>query len=264
MKATPDHALKILLLTGISQGHQTLPSLREYVRITPYIRDGEKHFYTNESGLTSGINYLKSRLWITIYPKDENGRPIKKPAPKRPYRYYLNERGYQYLSNPNRTAEHKEQVIEERAKELAAEIIENDSKFKEAVELRAREMTPIKVQNRIEKPVIKPVNQTIRIQMDDGVEKDIEFDSNNEIKEVQELKAQIKQQEANNTATIQEYEKYIREIESTLTQTDIEAVKKYERNLTRDEKKQMRYALANEYWNNGYYLDDYRLHYSNP
>ena len=257
MKATPDHALKNLILTGIYEGNQTLQGIREFVRITPYIRNGEEFYYRNESGLTSGINYLKSRSWITIYHKDENGRPIKAPKPARPYVYYLNERGYQYLSNPNRTAEHKEQVIEERAKELAANIVENCDQFKEAVEKRAREMTPIKVENRIEKPVLKPVNQIVKVQMDDGVEKVIELNSNNEIKEVGKLKNQIKQQEANHTATIQEYQYYIRELESALSQTDIETVKKYERNLTREEKKQLRYALATEYANNGYYLDDY-------
>jgi len=257
MKGTPDHSLKNLILTGISQGYQTLPSLREYVRITPYMYDGNEHFYTNKSGLTSGINYLKGRHWITIYPKDDNGMPIKKPAPTRPYVYYLNERGYQYLSNPNRTAEHKEQVIEERAKELAANIVENCDQFKEAVERRAREMKSFKVQNRIEKPVIKPVNQIVKVQMDDGVEKELELDSSGEIKEVRKLKAQINQLEADHTATIKEYEKYVRELESSLCQSDIEAVKKFERNLTREEKTQHRYALATEYWNNGYYLDDY-------
>lgn len=254
MKLTPDNALKNLIITGIHEGNQTLPSLREYVRITPYVHNGEEHFYNNESGLTSGINYLKSRGIITIYPKDENGRPIKAPKPKRPYMYRLNERGYQYLSNPNRTAEHKEQVIEEQAKELAANIVENCDQFKEAVERRAKEMIPIKVENRIEKPVLKPVNQIVNVQMDDTEKKNV-LDSNNEI--VQELKTQLKQQKANHTATVQQYENYIREIESTLTQADVDAVKKIERNLSRKEKIQMRYDLAVEYWNNNYYLDEY-------
>ena len=257
MKATPDHALKILLLTGISQGHQTLHEIREYVRITPYQIDGEEFYYRNESGLSSGINYLKSRGWITIYPKDANGMPIKAPKPKRPYIYHLNERAYQFLSNPNHTADYKEQIIEEMAQELAAEIIENDSKFKELVEQRAREMKPIKVQNRIEKPVIKPINHTIKLQMDDGTEKELELDSSGEIKEVLKLKAKISQLESNHTAAIQAYENYIQGIEYTLSQSDIEAVKKYERTLSRDEKKQMRHALAIEYWNNNYYLDEY-------
>ena len=257
MKLTPDGALKFLIVTGISQGNQTLQALREFVRITPYIHNGEEYYYENDSGLTSGINYLKSRLWITIYPKDENGRPIKKPKPTRPYVYYLNELGYQYLSNPNRTAEHKEQIIEERAKELAVDIVENCDQFKAAVERRAREITPIKVENRIEKPVLKPVNQAVKLQFDDGVEKVIELDSNNEIKEVQKLKAQLKQQEANYTATIQEYENYMRDIESTLSKSDVEAVKKFERNLSREDKIQQRYALAIEYVNNNYYLDEY-------
>ena len=256
MKATRDGELKNLILTGIYAGNQTLGEIREYVRITPYIRDGEEFYYRNESGLSSGINYLKGRHWITIYPKDGNGQPIKKPAPTRPYRYYLNELSYKYLSNPEGRMEYKDQHIKERAAELARLMIEDSDKFKEAVERRAREMTPIKVENRIEKPVIKPVNQTIKI-MDDSEEKEIELDSKNEIKEVQELKAQLKQQELNHTATIQEYENYIQGIEYTLSQSDIEAVKKYERNLSREEKIQMRYALANEYWNNGYYLDEY-------
>jgi len=254
MKATPDHALKNLILTGISQKHQTLPSLREYVQITPYQIDGEEYYYGNDSGLSSGINYLKSRHWITIYPKDENGRPIKKPKPKRPYRYYLNELAHQYLSNPNRTVEHKDQHLEERAAELARLMLEDSKEFKAAVERRAREMTPIKVQNRIEKPVLKPVNQIVNLQMDDTEKKNVP-DSNIEI--VQELKAQLKQQKADHTATIQQYENYIRELESALSHSDVEAVKKFERNLSRDEKKQMRYALAIEYWNNGYYLDEY-------
>jgi len=267
MKTTPDGALKFLIVTGIYKGNQTLDEIRKYVRITPYTHGGEEYYYSNESGLSSGINYLKKRGFITIYPKDEMGRPIKKPAPTRPYVYYLNELAHRYL-NSHETKGYKEQAIEKMAVEMANGILENSDQFKEAVELRAREMTPIKVQNRIEKPVIKPINQTIKI-MADSEEKDLEFDSNGEIKELGELKTQLKQQELNHTATIQEYENYIREIESTLSQTDIEAVKKYERNLTReavkkyernltrDEKKQMRYALANEYWNNGYYLDDY-------
>lgn len=258
MKATPQNgALKFLLLTGISQGHQTLQALREYVRITPYVHNGEKHFYTNESGLSSGINYLKSRLWITIYPKDENGRPIKKPAPKRPYRYYLNELSYKYLSNPWGRMEYKDQHLEERAAELARLMLGDSEEFKAAVERRAKEMKPIKVENKIEKPVLKPVNQIVKVQFDDGTEKEIKLDSDGEIKELGELKNQLKQLETNHTATIQEYQYYIRELESTLSQTDIETVKKYERNLTREDKKQMRYVLANEYWNNGYYLDDY-------
>ncbi|MCK5342065.1 MAG: hypothetical protein KAR20_01605, partial [Candidatus Heimdallarchaeota archaeon] len=155
-----------------------------------------------------------------------------------------------------RTAEHKEQAIEEMAKELAAEIIENDSKFKELVEQRAREMKSIKVQNRIEKPILKPINQTVKI-TDDGAEKEIELDSNNEIKEVGGLKAQLKQQELNHSATIQEYVNYIRELEYTLSQSDTKALEKFERTLSREDKKQMRYALATEYWNNGYYLDEY-------
>lgn len=256
MKATPDHSLKNLILTGIYEGYSTLPSLREYVRITPYIRDGEENFYTNESGLSSGINYLKSRLWITIYPKDEMGRPIKKPAPTRPYVYYLNELAYKYLSNPWGRMEYKDQVLEERAAELARLMLEDSDQFREAVERRAKEMKSIKITNRIEKPVLEPINQTIKI-MDDGVEKVIELDSNGKIKELGELKNQLKQQEANHTATIQEYQKYVRELESTLSKSDIEAVKKFERNLTKEEKIQHRYALANEYWNNGYYLDEY-------
>jgi len=96
----PDHALKNLILTGIYEGNQTLQGIREFVRITPFTIDGEEYYYRNESGLTSGINYLKNRGWITIYPKDGNGQPIKKPAPTRPYRYYLNELSYKYLSNP--------------------------------------------------------------------------------------------------------------------------------------------------------------------
>jgi len=256
MKGTPDHSLKNLILTGISQKHQTLQEIREFVRITPFTIDGEEFYYRNESGLTSGINYLKNRGWITIYPKDGNGQPIKKPAPTRPYRYYLNELSYKYLSNPEGRMEYKDQHIKERAAELARLMVEDSDKFKEAVERRAREMTPIKVENRIEKPVIKPVNQTIKI-MDDSEEKEIELDSNGEIKEVRELKAQINQLEADHTATIKEYEKYVRELESSRCQSDIEAVKKFERTLSREEKKQMRYALATEYWNNGYYLDDY-------
>jgi len=81
--------------------------------------------------------------------------------------------------------------------------------------------------------------------------------SNGEIKELGELKNQLKQVETNHTATIQAYENYIRELESALSYSDIEAVNKYERNLTREEKKQMRYALATEYWNNGYFLDEH-------
>lgn len=259
MKTTPDHALKNLILTGIYEKNQTLEEIREYVRITPYEYEDElgnikKAHYNNESGLTSGINYLKNRGFITIYPKDKNGQPIKKPAPTRPYVYYLNERGYQYLSNPNRTAEHKEQVIEEMAVELANGILENSDQFKEAVERRAKEMPPIKVQNRIEKPVLKPVNQIVNVQMDDTEKKNVP-DSNNEI--VQELKAQLKQQELNHSATIQEYVNYIRELEYTLTQTDVEAVKKHERNLSREDKIQQRYALAIEYANNNYFLDEY-------
>jgi len=257
MRTTPDHALKNLILTGIFEGNQTLPTLREYVGITPYVHNGDAHFYNNESGLTSGINYLKSRGFITIYPKDGMGRPIKAPKPKRPYIYHLNERAYQFLSNPNHTADYKEQIIEEMANGLATEIIENDSKFKELVEQRVREMKPIKVQNQIEKPEIKPINHTIKLQMDDGTEKELELDSSGEIKEVVELKAQINQLETDHTATIREYEKYVWELESTLSQSDIEAVKKFERNLSREDKIQHRYTLATEYWNNGYYLDEY-------
>lgn len=254
---TPDHALKNLILTGIYEGNQTLQGIREFVRITPFTIDGEEFYYRNESGLTSGINYLKSRGWITIYPKDGNGQPIKKPAPTRPYRYYLNELSYKYLSNPEGRMEYKDQHIKERAAELARLMVEDSDKFKEAVERRAREMTPIKVQNRIEKPVLKPVNQIVNIQMDDDEEKVIEFDSNGEIKELGELKNQLKQVETNHTATIQAYENYIRELESALSKSDIEAVKKFERTLSRDEKKQMRHALAVEYLNNGYLLDEY-------
>jgi len=62
--------------------------------------------------------------------------------------------------------EYKDQHIKERAAELARLMVEDSDKFKEAVERRAREMTPIKVQNRIEKPVLKPVNQIVKVQMD--------------------------------------------------------------------------------------------------
>ena len=254
MKATPDHALKNLILTGIYEGNQTLQGIREFVRITPFTIDGEEFYYRNESGLTSGINYLKNRGWITVYPKDGNGQPIKKTAPTRPYRYYLNKLSYKYLSNPEGRMEYKDQHIKERAAELARLMVEDSDQFKEAVERRAKEMNPIKVQNRIEKPLLKPVNQIVKVQMDD-TEKENVPDSNNEI--VQELKAQLKQQKADHTATIQQYENYIRELESALSHSDVEAVKKFERNLSRDEKKQMRYALAIEYWNNGYYLDEY-------
>jgi len=256
VKTAPDHSLKTLILSAIYDGHQTSREIQNYISSTPYIVGSEEYYYSNESGLSSGINYLKNTGFITIYPKDENGRPIKSPTPKRPYRYFLNDRAFQYLKNPNKKMD-RDALVAEMAREMAKDIIKDDEAFKEAVEEKVKELKPIKIENRIEKPVFKPINQIKKVQFYDGTEREIEFDSNNDLKEVQELKNQIKQLKANHTATVQEYDNYIQEIESSRSQSDIEAIKKYERNLTRDEKIQQRYALAVEYANNRYFLDEY-------
>ena len=263
-KRLPDRVLKGAILNSLKSLDQTillelsLSQISDHIANVPYfcespevdVETGEPlfsgHFtYDNKDGVRKELTYLRQAGYIS------------KLGNRKPHTYTLTLTGIEHANNPFVKYEHKRSTMIKDAYAIANGILENSDQFKEAVERRAREMTPIKIQNRIEKPVLKPVNQTVKLQFDDGVEKDIEFDSNGEIKELGELKNQIKQQELNHTAAIQQYENYIREIESTLSKSDIEAVKKYERNLSREEKIQQRYNLAVEYWNNGWYLDEH-------
>ena len=61
MKTTPDHALKSLILTGIDGGYSTLPSLREYVKNTPYVHNGEEYYYRlSDLDFSGNITYHKT------------------------------------------------------------------------------------------------------------------------------------------------------------------------------------------------------------
>jgi len=263
-KRLPDRVLKGAILNSLESLDQTnlleltLSQISDHIANIPYfcespevdMETGEPLFsggftYDNKDGVRKELTYLRQAGYIS------------KLGNRKPHTYTLTQTGIEHAQNPFVKYEHKRSKMINDAYAIANGILENSDQFKEAVERRAREMTPIKVQNQIEKPVLKPVNQIVKVQFDDGTEKEIKLDSDGEIKELGELKNQLKQLETKHTANIQEYEKYVRELESTLSRTDIEAVKKYERNLSREEKKQMRYDLAVEYWNKNYYLDEY-------
>ena len=264
-KRLPDRVLKGAILNSLRSSDQaillelTLSQISDHIANVPYfcespeidMETGEPlfsgHFtYDCKENLRKELTYLRQAGYIS------------KLGNRKPHTYTLTQTGIENASNPFVKYEYKRSKMIRDAYAIANGILENSDQFKEAVRdyIEKNEAKEINaVQSKA--PVIKPVNQVIKIQTDDNEEKEIELDSNNEIKEVGELKARLKQQEANHTATVQQYENYIRDIESALTQTDIEAVKKYKRNLSREEKIQHRYALATEYWNNGYYLDDY-------
>lgn len=260
-KRLPSRVLKGAILNSLKSSDQTtllelsLSQISDHIANVPYFCEspeidaetGEPSFsghfkYDNKDGVRKELTYLRQAGYISKLRKHK------------PHTYTLTLTGLEHANNPFVKYEHKRSKMIRDAYAIANGILENSDQFKEAVEQRAKEMTPIKVQNRIETPVLKPVNQIVKVQMDDTEKKNVP-DSNNEI--VQELKAQISQLEANHSATIQEYQKYVRELESTLSKSDIEAVKKFERNLTREEKIQHRYALATEYLNNNYFLDEY-------
>lgn len=264
-KRLPDRVLKGAILNSLKSSDQTtllelsLSQISDHIANVPYfcespevdMETGEPlfsgHFtYNNKDGVRKELTYLRQAGYIS------------KLGNRKPHTYTLTQTGIEHAQNPFVKYEHKRSKMISDSYAIANGILENSDQFKAAVRdyIQKNEVKEINVVQG-KAPIIKPVNQTIRIQMDDGVEKEIELDSKNEIKEVQELKVQLKQQEANHTATIQEYENYIQGIESALSYSDIEAVKKYERNLTRDEKIQHRYALAVEYANNNYYLDKY-------
>jgi len=260
-KRLPDRVLKGAILNSLKSSDQTilleltLSQISDHIANVPYfcespevdVETGEPlfsgHFtYNNKDGVRKELTYLRQAGYIS------------KLGKRKPHTYTLTQTGIENANNPFVKYEYKRSKMIRDAYAIANGILDNSDQFKEAVERRAREMTPIKVENKIETPVLKPVNQIVKVQMDDTEKKNVP-DSNNEI--VQELKTQLKQQKADHTATIQEYQYYIRELESALSYSDIEAVKKYERNLSREEKKNVRYALAVEYANNNYYLDDY-------
>jgi hypothetical protein len=264
-KRLPDRVLKGAILNSLKSSDQTilleltLSQISDHIANVPYfcespevdVETGEPlfsgHFtYNNKDGVRKELTYLRQAGYIS------------KLGNRKPHTYTLTQTGIENASNPFVKYEHKRSKMIRDSYAIANGILENSDQFREAVRDYI-EKNDVKEINVVQgkAPIIKPVNQTIRIQMDDGVDKEIELDSKNEIKEVQELKAQISQLESNHTAAIQEYENYVRELEYTLSTSDIEAVKKFERTLSREEKKQMRYALAVEYWNNGYYLDEY-------
>ena len=264
-KRLPDRVLKGAILNSLKCSDQTtlleltLSQISDHIANVSYfcespevdVETGEPlfsgHFtYNNKDGVRKELTYLRQAGYIS------------KLGKRKPHTYTLTQTGIENANNPFVKYEHKRSKMIRDSYAIANGILENSDQFREAVRdyIEKNEVGKINVVQG-KAPIIRPINQTIRIEMDDGAEKEIEFDSNNEIKEVQELKAQIRQLEADHTTTIKEYEKYVRELESSRCQSDIEAVKKYERNLTRDEKKHVRYALAVEYANNNFYLDEY-------
>jgi hypothetical protein len=264
-KRLPDRVLKGAILNSLKSSDQTillelsLSQISNHIANVPYFCESpevdvetgvplfSEHFtYDNKDGVRKELTYLRQAGYIC------------KLGNCKPHTYTLTLTGIEHAQNPFVKYEHKRSKMIRDSYAIANGILENSDQFREAVRdyIEKNDVKKINVVQ-TKAPIIKPVNQVIKVQMDDGTEKEIELDSNNDFKEVQVLKNQIKQLEADHTTTIKEYEKYVRELESSRCQSDIEAVKKFERTLSREEKKQMRYALAVEYWNNGYYLDEY-------
>lgn len=267
-KGTPDNYLKKLILNAVKFGNHLSEDIIESVLSTPYLyaeEDGEviENFYGGGmGGIRTGITAMKNAGYLTLYPKDGYGNPTK-IKPKRPFKYYLTATGVIHCENPFIKKEHREQRISDEAQRLLEEILLDEPTFQKAVQefVKTKQVPKLNL-TRTKAPIksyprVKQETIVIKNPGGYGTKKQIELNSINKISEVQELKDQLKQQKANYTATIQEYENYIHEIESILSQSEIEAVKKFERNLTREEKKQNRYLLATDYANNGYVLDEY-------
>ena len=239
-----------------------------YVLTTPYYNEEEdgdvtENFYGGGmGGIRTGITAMKKAGYLTLYPKNELGEPLG-IKPRRPYQYWLTATGLLHCANPHIKREHREQRISIEAYRFMQELLLDEPLFQEAVReyVKTNQVPKLNV-IRQKAPIIRNPRieqgktEKIVIENPDDYSTESEI-ANNEIKAVQELKAKINQLEADHTATIKEYEKYVRELESTLSQSEIETVKKFERNLSREEKIQMRYALAVEYANNNYYLDEY-------
>jgi len=261
-KRLPDRVLKGAILNSLKSSDQSIQSelslsqISDHISNVPYFCESPEvdmetgdplfsgHFtYENKNGVRKELTYLRQAGYIS------------KLGNSKPHTYTLTLTGIEHANNPFVKYEHKRSKMITDAYAIANGILENSDQFKEAVRdyIEKNEVKKINVVQG-KAPIIKPVNQIIRLQ---DVEKEIEIDSNNDLKEVGELKAQLKQLEANHTATIQDYENYIGELEYTVSHSDIEAVKKFDRKLSREEKIQQRYSLATEYWNNGYYLDEY-------
>jgi len=133
------------------------------------------------------------------------------------------------------------------ARKYADEILENDDRFMEAVKKYVNKNHSDEVTRIVEKPVIKPENNLLEVDIGDGKTKQIEF-YNGEVKAVIELKAVAEEQ----SRRLIEYEKIIRWYQS---QEEVDNTKQINREHTTAQRIAKRQDLVDEYFSNNYIID---------
>ena len=246
-KQIPDRILKGMVLSAIEQGNSTTAEIRKHIATVPYYceyseidefgnpMNSNYYVYSNYGGLRRELTYLRHQGYI------------RKLGKKPPHRFELTKTGIEHCNNPFLKSDYKLNRMINEARKYADEILENDDRFMEAVKKYVNENHSDEVTRIVEKPVIKPENNLLEVDIGDGKTKQIEF-YNGEVKAVIELKAVAEEQ----SRRLIEYEKIIRWYQS---QEEVDNTKQINREHTTAERIAKRQALVDEYFSNNYMID---------
>ena len=159
-----------MVLNAIGNDCSTFNEIRNHIATTPYEFHydgvGELYTYQNYDGLKSALNYYRHQKFISVV-GDER---------KKPRKYQLNSLGYRHAHDPMFRRNYRRARTEEEARQIAERILMDDEGFKQAVQEQVEKLRPQKIHTTVESPVVKPVDYIIKVQMEDGTEKEIEFD----------------------------------------------------------------------------------------
>lgn len=181
-KLTPDNYLKKLILNAVELERHKTEDIIEYVLNTPYTyieENGEEteNFYAGGvGGVRTGITAMKKAGYLTLYPKDEFGNPLRMKQ-KRPYSYFLTVTGRIHSENPFIKTDHREQRISNEADRLMWELIEDEPAFQRAVADWVDKHEQKKIQVNYQKAPIVRFNRAktekIIIENSDGTEEEV-------------------------------------------------------------------------------------------
>ena len=265
MVKTPPRILKGAVLSAIQQGNHNTADIRNHLATVPYCCESSEidelgnptisdyYTYENYGGLRRELTYLRHQGYI------------RKLGTKKPHRFELTKSGIEHANNPFFKYNFKRILMIEEARKTADAILENDDRFKEAVQnyvknnalavdLGDKKTNQIDHSNEIIRIVEKPVsigeNNIQKVDFVDGKTKQ-KYHSNEDIKAVADLKAVAEEQ----ATRIIEYENAIRWYQSQDAVDNAIDIKQLNKELSTAERIQKRQALVYEYINNNYAID---------
>ena len=238
-----------MVLTAIVQGNYTTAEIRNHIAATPYYCESSEldefgnptisdyYTYENYGGLRRELTYLRHQGYI------------RKLGKKKPHRFELTKTGIEHANNPFIKSDYKRNLMLDEARRTAESILENDDRFMDSVRKYAEKNNFNEVVRIVEKPLLKPENNIVEVDLGDGKTKQIEL-SNGEIKAVTDLKAVAEEQ----ATRLAEYENALRYYQSQDAVNHATDVKELNREVTTAERIAKRQAIVDEYFTNNYII----------